>query len=150
MKTTKKLEKAAAAIAESTDYKKYVRGNKYAASPEAIAERLQEFCKATKEGRMVCVIHSVSSSGMSRNMSFHETARMGRTDRNGRKYRQLNFWAMFKALGYTEAKEGFRIGGCGMDMVFATHYNVIHSAASFGLITGAQCSTLAQMTPTRF
>jgi len=147
--TKAKLNKAAALIASSVDYKKYARG-KYPCEPLRIAERLAEFCQATAEGRLFCIIHSVSSSGMSRNMSFFETAKMATPYSDGRKYCQLQFWELFKALGYAEGKEGFRIGGCGMDMVFATHYNVIHSARAFGLITEEQCKKLAQMTPTRF
>jgi hypothetical protein len=148
--TPKKLTKAAALIAASVDYKKYARSEKYACEPLRIAERLAEFCKATAEGRMFCIIHSVSSSGMTRNMSFCETAKL-QTPHNEKKYCQLNFWSLFKALGYREAKgDGFAIGGCGMDMVFATHYNIIHSAARFGLITKKQCAKLSQMTPPHF
>jgi len=149
--TPKKLTKAAALIAASVDYKKYARSEKYACEPLRIAERLTEFCKATAEGRMFCIIHSVSSSGMTRNMSFYETAKLNHPMIDGRKYCQLNFWSLFKALGYREAKgDGFAIGGCGMDMVFATHYNIIHSAARFGIITKEQCAKLSQMTPPHF
>ena len=147
-----KIEKAAALIAASADYKKYAKAQFYAAEPLRIAERLAEFCKATAEGRLFCVIHSVSSSGMSRNMSFHETAKYGKKMNDGRQYGQFNFWALFSALGYQVVKDSdaFRIGGCGMNMVFNTHYNVIHSAHGFGLITKEQCSKLSQMTPSYF
>ena len=145
--TQKKIEKAALLIAASADYKAYARKQSYAAEPQRIAERLAEFVTATAEGRLFCVISSVSKSGMSRNMAFFETARVGRG-----KYRQFNFWALFSALGYSAVSNSdyFRIGGCGMNMVFATHYNVIHSAHAFGLITKEQCGKLSQMTPSYF
>lgn len=102
----------------------------------------QSYIKAIKSGRMLCVIKSVSASGMSRVISFHSFEGTG--------YRQ--YWSLFKALGYSEDKntQGFRIGGCGMDMVFATNYNIIHKLHSLGFITAKECATLAQKTPTTF
>lgn len=153
MKPSKtKIAKAAQLIAATPEYKKYAKSQSYPAEPLRIAERLAEFVTATAEGRMFCVISSVSASGMSRNMAFFETARYGNPTATGKRYGHFNFWALFKALGYTSAGETdfFRIGGCGMNMVFATHYNVIHSAEAFGLITYKQCAKLSQMTPSYF
>jgi hypothetical protein len=64
-------------------------------------------------------------------------------------YRQ--YTCFFKALGYSQAKnsDGFRINGCGMDMVFNTNYCIMHDLKRIGLITPEQCSKLAQETPTK-
>jgi hypothetical protein len=105
----------------------------------------QKYINAIKEGRMINIINSVSSSGMSRNIKF--TSCEGGND--GRYY-QRNYTCLFIALGYTEAKKGygyFRIGGCGMDMIFHTNYSIIHDFKRFGLIADVECATLAQMTP---
>jgi hypothetical protein len=146
MKTTKK-ERIIARIENSKSIQAQLRKINYAPSAEDLYDHGQRFVKATKEGRMMCVIHSVSQSGMSRTMSFHECGK-------GRKiHGYFNFWALFKALGYREARnnrDAFIIGGCGMDMVFATHYNIINSLCQLGFISKAQCSNLEQMTPTAF
>lgn len=100
------------------------------------------YIKAIKERRMCCIINSVSSSGMSRTLSFNECAK----GRQG--YSYMNFWVFFKALGFTETKDGnFRIHGCGMDMVFYTNYTIIHNLCSLGFISKKQCAELAQQTP---
>ena len=97
---------------------------------------------AIKEGRMINVIKSVSSSGMSRVIKF--TSCEGS---NGRYY-QRNYNCLFIALGYSEAKrDGFRINGCGMDMIFHTNYSIIHDMLNIGLITKEECAILAQNTP---
>lgn len=112
-------------------------------------EDMERYLLATKEGRLLCIIHSVSSSGMSRTMSFHECAKYDEPLSDGRKFTYQAFRSLFKALGHREAKrEGFVIGGCGMDMIFSTHYNVINVAKHAGIITKAECSQLEQMTPT--
>mgnify|MGYP003564244553 FL=1 len=110
-----------------------------------------KYIEAIQEGRMVCVIHSVAKSGMSRVMSFHSCESVSYLDSNSPKslhYRQYN--CLFTALGHTESKcrNGFRISGCGMDMCFATNYNIIHNLHRLGFITKEVCNVLAQKTPT--
>lgn len=110
-----------------------------------------KYTKAIQEGRMICVIHSVAKSGMSRVMSFHSCELVSYLDSNSPKsfhYRQYN--RLFTALDYTESKcrNGFRIGGYGMDMVFATNHNIIHNLHNLGFITKEVCNVLAQKTPT--
>lgn len=111
-------------------------------------EDMSRFIQATKDGRIICIIHSVSSSGMSRTMSFHECVRYDKPLSDGRKFRYTQFWSLFKSLGHREGNDGFVISGCGMDMVFNTHYNVINVAKYSGIITAAECAKLEQMTPT--
>lgn len=103
------------------------------------------YLKAIKERRMLCVIHRVSSSGMSRVISFHSCENY----KGNYGYRQ--YWSLFKVLGYSEARGedyAFTISGCGMDMIFHTNYTNIHILRRLGFINKKQCATLAQMTPT--
>lgn len=104
----------------------------------------QAYIKAIKERRMLCVIKKVSSSGMSRNIKFNSCEKR----KNNYNYRQ--YICLFKALGYTEVKQtdSFRIGGCGMDMIFHTNYSIIHVLKRLGFLTKEECAELAQMTPT--
>ena len=104
----------------------------------------ERYIKAIKERRMICNIISVSNSGMSRNLKFLSCEK----SKHDKEYWYSNYFAFFKALGYTEAKEGFRVNGCGMDMVFHTNYTNIHSLKNIGLISDKECRILAQMTPT--
>lgn len=102
------------------------------------------YIKAIKERRMLCVIKSVSSSGMSRNIKFNSCEKA----KTGYWYRQYS--CLFITLGYTEVKgtDSFRIGGCGMDMIFHTNYSIIHKLKNLGFITKEECEKLAQETPT--
>ena len=106
-------------------------------------ENVQRYIKAIKEGRIICDIAKVSQSGMSRNIKFLECAK-GRDRHNW-----LNFWSLFKMLGYTEVKNDytFRINGCGMDMIFHTNYTNMHQFKRLGFISNKQCEKYAQMTP---
>lgn len=105
----------------------------------------KRYIKAIKQGRMLCVIDSVSKSGMSRTLKFNECS--GST-KNGFHY--LNFYTLFCQLGFTKIKDSnyFRIGGCGMDMVFHTNYTTIHDLYRLGFLSNKECAKLAQMTPT--
>jgi len=146
MKT--KIERIAAKLSTRPEVKKWMKSDIYN-TPEELAENLLRYVKAVRDGRLFCVIHSVSSSGMSRNMSFFECAKYSQKMNNGQNHGILNFHGLFRALGYTPAaKEGFRIGGCGMNMVFAVNYDIMHTAAHVGAITEKECAKLAQMTPT--
>jgi len=105
----------------------------------------QRYVKAIKEGRVICSIGSVSRSGMSRTIKFLECAK------STNRYFYMNFFAFFKALGYTEARAKdhyFTISGCGMDMIFHTNYTNIHYLHNLSIINKTQCASLAQMTPT--
>ena len=121
--------------------------------PNAISEyySLEDFAidalnyvKAIKSGRMLCIIHSVSNSGMSRVLSFKACEK----SKTGYNYRHFSFF--FKVLGYTETKKysgKFRVSGCGMDMIFHTNYSIMHDLCSMGIINKKECETLAQKTP---
>jgi hypothetical protein len=103
----------------------------------------QAYISATRDNRMFCIIDSVSRSGMSRKLHFHSYEHTGY-------YR--NYFALFVAMGYSKPKNGnaFTVSGCGMDMVFATHYDIISGLKNMGIITPEEFNTLSQKTPTTF
>lgn len=118
-------------------------GNDINEKIQMFIDNANRYIKATQEKRVFCIIYKVSASGMSRNLAFFEHT-------YDKKYKQgniYNFYCLFKSLGYTEAKEGFRINGCGMDMVFHTNYTIIHNLNRLGFIMN--CAALAQKTPSK-
>ena len=112
----------------------------------------KDYIKAISEYRMLCVIEKVSSSGMSRNIKFHSCEQSGKdkTATESRSFYYRQYRCLFMALGYTEVKnsDSFRIGGCGMDMVFHTNYSIIHRLHRLELLDKSECDKLAQKTPT--
>lgn len=119
----------------------------YSFTSEEFIQNAQRYIKACRENRIFCIVHSVSKSGNSRKLSFHEA-----TFNNNGEGNFLNFTALFTALGYSDRnKDGeFTVSGCGMDMVFHTNYSIIHNLYNLGMLTKEECNTLAQNTPTHF
>lgn len=138
------LSKKDLAIIEKLKAKKEFQKNAYYEnydnSIKHFVSDAKTYIKAIKENRMLCIIKSVSSSGMSRVISFHSFEK--------NYYRQ--YFCFFKTLGYSEVNEGFRIHGCGMDMIFNTNYNIIHKLHRLRLISKKECDILCQKTPTKF
>jgi hypothetical protein len=113
-------------------------------SNEQFINDAKRYISAIKQGRMLCNIGSVSNSGMSRTMSFKSC------EKSGKRYYYRNYTCLFICLDYSETndKNGyFRIGGCGMDMVFHTNYTIIHMLYRYGFITKNECNSLAQQIP---
>jgi hypothetical protein len=104
------------------------------------------YLKASKENRIMCVIDKVSASGMSRTIKFLEASFKKRNIYGMYIY---NFYALFICLGHQKCgnSDYFRIHGTGMDMVFHTHYCIIHDLYRLGFITKKECDKLAQKTP---
>ena len=132
------IESHSFGIGKAIDKQKYY-------SREQFVDDVKCYIKAIKDGRMINVIHSVSSSGMSRVISFHSCEKNKNT--NSHYYRQ--YVSLFRALGYAKGNNdyNFRISGCGMDMIFHTNYSNIHVFKRLGFLNDAECSKLAQMTP---
>lgn len=123
-------------------------GSSYPIEIDTIKCSIDRYIKASKEHRIICNIESVSSSGMSRVIKFLEISHGSPRDERGKQYGLLTFWALFTALGYRQAgRDGFRVHGCGMDMVFATHYDIIWRFHHAGFIDRKTCDKLAQKTP---
>ena len=95
-------------------------------SEEAFKDDYKRFVNALKQGRFMVNITSVSQSGLSRTMVFCELFKSSKV----KEFRMLNFQNFFKANGYTLSPKGFRVTGCGMDMVFGTLYAVLNSKDS--------------------
>jgi len=114
-------------------------------SIESFINSGKAFLKATEQGRMICNIESISKSGMSRTLKFVSC------EGKGKNFNYRNYFAMFKALGFNEVKNSggyFRINGCGMDMVFATNYQVVRQLQQMGFTTKEKSKWLEQKTPT--
>lgn len=146
LEVMKKQERVLANIQSNKEIQKGISKLNYY-SEERFIQDASLYIKAIKEGRMICSIPHVSKSGMSINIKFLECAKRYKSNT----YNYNNFFAFFKALGFTEARQkdhSFTVGGCGMDMVFHTNYTIIHRLFSLGFINYYQCESLAQMTPT--
>ena len=143
--TDKRAEKLLTNIGNEKTLNKALQNEKYYNVLSFINDA-ERYIDAIKEGRVICSIGSVSSSGMSRTIKFLAcTKNMQRKN-----YQYLNFFAMFRVLGYTPAgKYGdyFRINGCGMDMIFHTNYSIIHKLHRLGFINKKQCAEYCQQTP---
>lgn len=140
MKTKK--ERILKRIEADKDLIKKINGINYY-DPERYYNDAQRWIKAVKEGRMLCSISSVSSSGMSRIMNFASME----YNKSMKQYQLHYYFCLFMAEGYTRVRDAFRIHGCGMDMVFHTNYTMIHQFKRLGFITDAECRVLAQRTP---
>ena len=105
----------------------------------------KEYIKAIKENRMICNIEHVTSSGMTRYLTFNYLEKNKYT----KKYNLLNTYFIFKSLSYRYNKNhnAFTVYGCGMDMGFSTNYNNIHDFYNLGFLTEKECRFLAQQTP---
>jgi len=146
MKTVNVLE----AIANDVQIQKASKKMKCPMTNDEFLSTAQNYINAIREGRMLCIIPKVSSSGMSRQIKFHSfEINTKPLNRESVGY-YCQYWSFFKMLGYSEARNGdaFTIGGCGMDMIFHTNYTIIHKLTRLGMLTEDECKTLAQMTPT--
>jgi hypothetical protein len=100
------------------------------------------YIKALKSGRLQYRATNVSKSGMSRDIlisSYEGSMNKGY-------YR--NYTLMLEVLGYKFASKyssEIKVNGCGMNMLFATNYNIIHTFKNIGLINKKQCDILSQL-----
>lgn len=124
----------------SKEMLKNISKNEYY-SEEGFIKDCKCYIKALKSGRLQYTVTNVSKSGMSRDIfiqSYEGTMTKGyfRT-----------YFGMLKILGYKEASRYssyIRVGGCGMNMLFATNYNICHDLKRIGLITKKECELLCQ------
>lgn len=112
-------------------------------SKEQFINDCKQWIESIRTNKTICIIDSVSSSGMSRCFKY-----ISYVPSNTRSYFR-SWYCLLYSLGYTFKKDthSIRVGGCGMDMNFATTYNIIHSFERMGLITKQECEKLAQLTP---
>lgn len=131
----------------SNEVKKVITKNEYYSEDNFIKDA-QNWIKAIKEGRIICSVVSVSSSGMTRQLKFLSCESSNYKDDEKYYFRQYN--TMLQSLGfrYNKNKYCISVSGCGMDMIFHTNYTIIHQLKRMGFINDVECSTLSQMTPT--
>ncbi len=144
--TAKKLTVIKNNINNNKAIMKQINSNTYT-SVENFIQNAEAYINAIQERRMLNIIKTVSNSGMSRVLKFMSYEIYKEKNNNNGKGYYRNYYTLFKQLGYQETKEGFRIHGCGMDMVFNTNYNIIHDLCRLGFMDKDTCSKLAQLTP---
>lgn len=98
-----------------------------------LLKELKEILKDNVSDRLICSVKKVSSSGMSRVVSFNYMCK------NGYIY-NLNY-KISKILGYTLTDDGVRIQGCGMDVIFNSLYNINCYALDYGIIRPSKNKT---------
>ena len=106
---------------------------------ESFINDCKSYIKAVQSGRISYKVMSVARSGMSRTISISSFE--GKMSQGY--YR--TYTSMLEALGYKLNDNGdAKITGCGMNMLFATNYNIIHSLHKMKFISKAKRDILAQ------
>jgi len=113
---------------------------------EALIRSASAYINASKNGSLCCIVKSISKSGMSRKLLFFSV------DQNSEGNCMPYYYGYFlELLGYKSSRNysdsSITVRGCGMDMIFYTHYKVIHTLFDFGFITENECAVLSQKTP---
>lgn len=118
--------------------KKFVDSDK-----QAIKRGAEAYINASRIGSLCCVVKSVSKSGLSRKLKFVSVDQYG-SDYSAPYY----YHYFFELLGYkSNLNNTITVTGCGMDMIFYTHYRVINTLCDFGFITETERDVLRQKTP---
>ena len=123
----------------NNDVIKFIKSKEYYTEEDFIKDA-KTYVKAVKSGRIKYNVTHVSSSGMSRDInitSYEGTMSQG-------SYRSYNYF--LQALGYKFKKYSYDITvtGCGMNMLFATNYSIIHDLKYMNIINDSECKILAQ------
>ena len=124
----------------SKEILKNISKNEYYSQEDFIKD-CKCYIKALKSGRLQYSVTNVSRSGMSRNIFIQSY------EGNMTKGYFRTYFGMLKVLGYKEASRyssDIRVSGCGMNMLFATNYNIVHDFFRMGLLTKEECKTLCQ------
>ena len=120
----------------------YNKGKEYPYEFDSFVNDCKRYISATKQNRLICTINHVSQSGMTRHMKFVEMKKASRNHFNIR-----NFYQMLDVFGFRFKNDSMVVNGCGMDMVFSTHYNIIRDIKRLGIITLNTCIVLEQKQP---
>lgn len=136
----RKIERIKKNIEANKSIMKALKADEYYSVDRLISD-IQCYINAVKTGRILYTVMSVANSGMSRCVSIKSCEKSG----SRFYYRQYN--CMLKALGYS-IKRGYedtvRVNGCGMNMLFATNYNLMHTFKRLGFISDKVCAELCQ------
>lgn len=90
----------------------------------------ERFLKAVREHRLLCTVKRVSSSGMSRVISFHEV--VWNEDRKRMQLLQFNWFLGQMGWTYSDKDNAIRVGGCGMDMIYHVLYSTVDNLRYYG------------------
>ena len=105
----------------------------------------QTYIRAVADRRISYAVDTVSKSGMSRTLIITSCERSRWENKVSYHYRHYN--TMLQAMGYS-VKRGYRdsirVHGCGMNMLFATNYNIIWTLCRLGFISRKKCAVLCQ------
>ena len=127
-------------ITLSKDIEKRLSKEEYY-TKEMLLDDIQDYIKALKEGRLQYLVMNVSSNGMSRNILI-QSCEQNKTNNNFY-FRQYS--RMFEMLNYKLDKDyNIRVSGCGMNMLLATNYNLIHTFKNMNIISDSEAEILAQ------
>ena len=108
---------------------------------ELFIKDCKQYIKAVESGRILYRVTHVSQSGMSRNISI--TSYEGTMSKGY----YSSYYYMLEMLGFKFANKhsnDIKVSGCGMDMLFATNYDIINELFHMGFMSMAKCNTLAQ------
>ena len=125
-----------------------LHGGEWVSGQEEILNDAKRYIEATNEGRLFAIVRSVSKSGESRVIDFGEFVQSENSS-NGETYGlKLNFARLFEFLGYkyTEDKQGYRISGGGMDMIFHVHDTTIRNLVQLGVLAKGELITEEELT----
>jgi len=98
-----------------------VKNNEYA-TIESATQQMKCIVNAMKTGKILAKVDHVSTSGMTRHISFYYIYK-------GRLCSIANTWIGRELFDYTSRANGwtmkrfYKVQGCGMDMIFNTLYN---------------------------
>jgi hypothetical protein len=139
----KKIERITKNVEKS---KELMAGLKKVDMPvERFISDAQTYITAVRDRRISYTVDTVSKSGMSRTLIITSCERSRWEGKVSYHYRQYN--TMLQAMGYS-VKRGYRdsirVQGCGMNMIFATNYNIVWTLHRLGFISRKQCDVLCQ------
>ena len=99
-----------------------------------------DYISALRQGRLQYIVTTVAKSGMSRMIKITSCDKG-----KGNNYYYRNYNSFLRELGYKPNNCcEIRVSGCGMNMLFATNYNICHDLKKMGFIGAKQCDILAQ------
>jgi hypothetical protein len=112
---------------------------------EYIVNEMKDYSKASAEGRVFCVIDSVSKSGMSKTLLFY----MMKKEKYSKKYHVRPFYSLMRFCGYKQNQRTgyFRVHGTGLDLVYHTHSELIDTCAYYNIITKDEARLLKREVP---
>ena len=110
---------------------------------------LESYYHAATNGTLLYNVANVSNNGMSRTIKISYLKKSESSNR----YFVYNFWSMLKCLGFRMSRKyesAVCFSGCGMDMVFDTHYRICSCMQTLGMIDEEEFRVISQTSVNRF